>query len=73
MSRDSLTDNPITRKMQGEWHKIAALIMKKLGVDEVIITPQDLIRLGYDTVIIVREQQDGLHIKVTTEMGIQQG
>lgn len=41
--RDALNpNNPVARATFGEWHKIAALIMHKLGVKRVEITNEDV-------------------------------
>ncbi len=45
--------NPVTLRAHGEWHKIAALIMVKFGLDEVKITPDDIAKLVAGNVNIV--------------------
>lgn len=35
-------EHPVTQTLHEQWHKIAALIMMKLGVKQVVITQADM-------------------------------
>lgn len=49
------------------WPNIAALIMKKLGVQRLLITPEDVEELlNEDTCLAIGENAEGLHISVIT-------
>lgn len=39
-------NHPVTRKAHDNWHKVAALIMMKLGINEVVLTLEDINSLG---------------------------
>lgn len=57
-------NHPVTRAMDGQWHKIAALIMAKAGIRSVVITPADIESLGQGggTGIAIKDQPDGIHV-----------
>lgn len=57
-------NHEVTQKMNGQWHKIVAILMKKLGANEVVITANDIVEMGCDAAIAIQEQPDGLHIKM---------
>lgn len=56
-----------TQAIHDQWHKIALLIMVKLGHTSVVITPEDVNRLanyypGDLPAITFCEKRDGIHI-----------
>jgi hypothetical protein len=55
-------NHPVNRGLDNQWHKIAALIMKKLGVNHVVITEQDIDSMQQGMFIAVQERHDGLHV-----------
>jgi hypothetical protein len=64
-------EHEVTQAMREHWHKVAALILFKLSPDkEVVITPDDLVRVqaAFDggVNIVVQELDDGLHIRLVT-------
>jgi len=46
-------DNPIVKQTHGQWHKIAAMIMVKLGVTELQIDHEDVLKVAQGNVNIV--------------------
>lgn len=35
-------NHPVVDEMRGQWHKIVAILMARMGADEVVITPVDV-------------------------------
>lgn len=35
-------NHPVVGEMRGQWHKIVAILMSRMGADEVIITSDDI-------------------------------
>lgn len=55
-------NNPLVRRVRDQWHKVAALIMVKLGHTELKITMADVEKVAVGNVNIVldgRGEQDG--------------
>lgn len=55
-----------------EWHKVLVLVMRKLGVVEILITHADMdavqaIQDDQSPCAICFQQEDGIHIKLTTQ------
>ena len=44
--RELNPNHPVTQKIHGQWHKFCALLMLKMGVEEVEITVSDLENLA---------------------------
>lgn len=62
---DELNPNhPTTKAVTDHWHKLAALLMHKMGAAHVVITMSDLETLRPGTCIVVQELNDGLHLRV---------
>lgn len=60
-------NNPTTKAVHAQWHKLCALLMHKLKLDHVVITPDDLVQLidvpgGVN--ITVREDIEGIHLRL---------
>lgn len=76
---DELNPNhPVTQAVSDHWHKLAALLMHKMGSAHVVITMSDLESLQPGTCITVQELHDGIHLRlvdITTaeQMARQQG
>lgn len=54
-------NHPVTRQARTEWHKIAALIMAKLGVKELTLSIQDIeraLRGGLNIVLDARDERE---------------
>jgi len=65
-------NNPVVRQAHDHWHKIAALIMVKLGQTELQIKPDDLLKLSGGNINIVldarTEKQTGcLTVKIVDD------
>jgi hypothetical protein len=45
--------NPVVMQAHGQWHKIAAMIMVKLGVTELQIDHEDVLKVAQGNVNIV--------------------
>lgn len=58
--------------MNDEWHKALVLVMRKLGVVEILITQSDMDQVQAITeeakrpCALVFQQEDGVHIKLVT-------
>lgn len=61
-------NHPTTQTLRDHWHKIAILIMRKLGVEHVIITEKDIERLAEHegSYVFAHDQRDGLHIRLVS-------
>lgn len=49
------------------WHKIAAILMHKLGHEHVVITAADIERMPEGMFVTVQELDDGLHLQFVDE------
>jgi hypothetical protein len=56
-----------TQAVREHWHKLAAILMAKLGLDHVVITLADLERIPSNHFIVVQELSDGLHLRFVDE------
>lgn len=60
-------NHPTTKAISDHWHKIAALIMHKLGTDHIVITTEDILSMmEAEKAIAAQELKDGLHIFTLT-------
>lgn len=50
------------------WHKLAAILMHKSGVDHEVITLQDMEDIPEGIFIVVQELTDGLHLRLVDEV-----
>lgn len=41
-------NHPVTQEVHDHWHKIAFMLMRKMGKDRVVITPQEVERFAND-------------------------
>lgn len=58
-------DHPVTKQIHDHWHTLCLMIMRKLGIKEVIITEQDFIGVEPGTLnISIQELADGMHVRV---------
>lgn len=57
-------NHPVTTVMREQWHKVVALLMIHHGQDHVVITENDLKRLQAGTAVVVKEENDGLHLRL---------
>jgi hypothetical protein len=63
----------ITETVHDHWHKIAALLLHRLGVrrgsGEVLITMADvkeLAKYDNDVAVVIHEKTDGIHLRIVT-------
>jgi hypothetical protein len=56
-------NHPVTQAVHDHWHKIAALLVQKLG-GSALITSDDVLALGVDKAVTVQELSDGLHVRI---------
>ena len=63
-------NHEVVKAVDAHWHKLAALIMFKLGVPEVVITTQDIDAMvnANAAFITIQELSDGLHLKMGDEV-----
>lgn len=61
-------DHPTTKGISDQWHKIAALILYKIGWDEILLTVDDVERglAEGSMAVVAHETKDGLKIKRMT-------
>jgi hypothetical protein len=57
-------NHPVTQQVSDHWHKVCAILMAKMGVDHVVITPADIMLLQQDCAITFQELHDGLHLRL---------
>jgi len=60
-------NHPVLTTMHDHWHKIAAILMSKFGLEHVVITSVDIGRMPEGMFITVQELDDGLHLKFVDE------
>lgn len=60
-------NHPTTQAVHDQWHKIAALVMRKLGATHVLITADDVRKMVGGNFIVVQELPDGLHVRMVDE------
>lgn len=60
-------NHPTSRAVSDHWHKIAALLMLKFGVDHTVITEADIVKMDRGMGITVQELRDGLHLRIVDE------
>ena len=67
MSDELNPNHPTTRAVADQWHKIAALVMHKLGVQSAEITARDIDALNDDGLVIVAHgKRDCLQIRLVS-------
>lgn len=54
----------VTQQMDGNWHKIVAILLMKMGETDVTITEADVLSMQPGFCIGVQELTDGLHIRL---------
>lgn len=64
-------NHPVTRQVHDHWHKVAAILMMRLGVDSYEITEEDVQRLGDNQRGVVADLRGGRFVVrlVTMEEG----
>lgn len=58
-------NHPVTRAVSDHWHKIAAILMMKFGVKEIVISDADIATMPNDIVIAIEEKKDHFKIWLT--------
>ncbi len=60
--------HPVTISMEGQWHKMLAMAMRKLGHEHIVITAADL-KAVIDTPcnITAQELADGIHLRLVDD------
>lgn len=53
-----------SRRLQAEWHKVAALLMAKLNLGHVVITLEDIRGMPEGQCLLAEELADGLHVRL---------
>jgi Cu/Ag efflux pump CusA len=58
-------NHQVTRTVSEHWHKVAALLMKKAGMEHVVITEADIAALeNLNQAIVIDARADGLHVSL---------
>ena len=61
-------NHPVTRQMSRQWHKVCALLMVKMGVDNVVITSKEIMDMPADKMnIIIHSLPDGIHLSLVDD------
>lgn len=65
-------NHPMTQSTADHWHKIAALILHKLGQREVVLSLEDIKAATTKSkdgmlCIVLQEKADGLHVRLVSE------
>lgn len=60
-------NHPVSQQMHDHWHKICALLMRKMGRDHIVITMVDLRSFPADSFMVFQELEDGLHLRLVDE------
>lgn len=69
---ESKVGKPVTGEetimsLEGQWHKIAMMIMRKHGLSEIIIKPNDFTELiNPGECLLVQDTEEGLHINIVS-------
>lgn len=67
MSDELNPNNPVVRAARGHWHKIAALIMHKTGVDHIEILPVDVDAMNARGVdITISDSNERITVRLVT-------
>jgi hypothetical protein len=56
-------NHPTTMAVSDHWYKIAALLMKKFGKDNVVITSEDMANMP-PSAITVQDKKDGIYLRL---------
>jgi hypothetical protein len=64
-------NHPVTRQVHDHWHKVAAILMMRLGVDSYEVTEEDVLQLGDNQRGVVADLRGGRFVVrlVTMEEG----
>ena len=60
-------NHPVTQTLHDHWHKIAAIAMRQLGIDHLVITSADIESLPEGMFLVAQELRDGLHVRFVAE------
>lgn len=60
-------NHPVTQAIHDHWHKIAALILYKLEIEEIVISANDINLLGNsEKAVMFEELEDGIHVRLVS-------
>lgn len=59
-------NHPVIKGVHDHWHKVAALILYKLKLNEVVITLEDIKAMGEEMAVMIHEKKDGIHVRLLT-------
>lgn len=60
-------NHPVTSGLHDHWHKVLAIVMKKHGIAETLVRPEDIDAIeksGRMPTILAHDTKDGLWIKL---------
>ncbi len=46
------------------WHRILAIVMKKHGIEQVVLTPADFMSVDPGSAVVSYVEGDGMHIRI---------
>lgn len=62
-------ENPLVAGMEGNWHKIVAVLLHKLKLPEILVTAADFeayMAAHPDSAVLMHDKADGLHLMLVT-------
>ncbi len=64
-------NHEVTNKMRDQWHKIALLLMMRMGETHVVITVDEIEKMAMAPpdealAITIHEERDGLHVEIVS-------
>ena len=60
-------NHPTTMGVHDHWHKVAALLMMKMGVRDVIISPDEISRMEGNNIAIKFDNKLGIILKIVSD------
>jgi hypothetical protein len=60
-------NHPATKAAHDHWHKIAALLMAKMGTNHVIISPEEIMGLEGKNITVRFDDTKGIELRLLSE------
>lgn len=57
-------NHPVTRALEGEWHKLCAIVMQKLGATTVTITSEDIAAVTATNIVADARGNDSIVLRL---------
>lgn len=60
-----ITGKEVVNMMEDQWHKVAAIIMMKHGIEKIVITAEDIDKMAeFNGAVVAHETSAGLEISL---------